>query len=125
MTEAKIITSIKISKKIHQQVMECVISQGYGMRGKNRWIVEATEDFLKMPIVSYAEFTEHACEMTDLNEVISLRLPETLMNTIEKAVVNVRHYYPSMEGVKSNIIRASIIQRLLRKPLSVTENQYN
>lgn len=125
MTEPKIITSIKISKRIHQQVMQCVISQGYGMRGKNRWIVEAMDDFLKMPITSYAEFTDHACEMSDLNEVITLRLSETLMNAVEKAVINVRHYYPSMEGVKSNIIRASIIQRLLRKRLSVTENEDN
>lgn len=122
MAESKIITSVKISKEIHQQVIHSVISQGYGMRGKNRWIVEAIEQFLKMPVINYAEFTDHACEMSDLNEIISLRLPETLVNAVEKAVINVRQHYPSMEGVKSNIIRASIIQRLLRKRFSVTEN---
>jgi hypothetical protein len=43
------------------------------------------------------------------------------MLRIEQAIVEVRKQYPTIEGVKSNLIRASIMQRLLREAASVTE----
>ena len=59
--------------------------------------------------------------MDQLTDIVSIRLPEKLMQRIEYAVIQVRKQYPSIEGVKSNLIRASIVQRLLRQPTSVTE----
>ncbi len=43
------------------------------------------------------------------------------MKKLDQAIIKVRRQYPAMEGVKSNLIRASIMQRLIRDNTSVTE----
>lgn len=112
------ITSIKLQKKLHLKLQQSVINDGYGMRGKNKWIVESIEAFLRFS--DYPSLVDIANQADHQDEIISLRLPETLIRQLEQAVIHVRREYPAMEGVKSSIIRASIIQRLLRTT-SVTE----
>jgi metal-responsive CopG/Arc/MetJ family transcriptional regulator len=117
----KIMTSIKLPKKLHYKLQQRVISDGYGMRGKSIWIIEAIESLLQLP--DYPELVDIADDMDEqLTEMVSIRLPESLVNTLEKAIIQVRRHYPAMEGVKSNAIRASIMQRLLRETTSVTED---
>ena len=114
-----IMTSIKVQKKLHYKLQQRVISDGYGMRGKSKWISESIESFLGLP--DYPSLADIADDMDQLTEIISIRLPDDLMRKIERAIIETRRSYPGMEGVKSNLIRASIIQRLIRKPASVTE----
>lgn len=114
-----VMTSIKLQKKLNYKMQQRIISDGYGMRGKSRWMIEAIENFLIMP--DYPTLVDIAADMHQLSEIISVRLPETLMDKIEKAIIEVRKNFPAMEGVKSNLIRASIIQRLIRQTTSVTE----
>lgn len=115
----KIMTSIKLQKKLHYKVQQRVIGDGYGMRGKSKWVIEAIEDFLKLP--DYPSLVDIADDMDHLSEIVSIRLPEVLMTRLDKAIIQVRRQYPAMEGVKSNLIRASIMQRLIRAHASVTE----
>lgn len=116
----KIMTSIKLPKKLHHKLQQRVIGDGYGMRGKSTWIVEAIESFLLLP--DFPDLVDIADDMDDqLTEIATIRLPEAILNKLEKAIIQVRRSYPAMEGVKSNVIRASIMQRLLREPTSVTE----
>lgn len=89
------------------------------MRGKSKWIIESVESLLGLE--DYPTLVDIAEDMDQLTEIVSIRLPEELMVKIEKAVVQVRKQFPSSEGVKSNLIRASIVQRLLREPATVTE----
>lgn len=112
-------TSIKVQKKLHYKMQQRIISDGYGMRGKSRWIVEAVESFFQLP--DYPTLVDIAGDMDQLTEVISIRLPEHLMDKIDRAIIEIRRHYPAMEGVKSNLIRASIMQRLIREATSVTE----
>ena len=56
-----------------------------------------------------------------LSEVVSISVSDELMDKLDRAVISVRREYPGMEGVKSNLIRASIMQRLIRDATSVTE----
>ncbi len=116
----KVMTSIKLQKSLHYKMQQRIISDGYGMRGKSRWIVEAIESFLQLS--DFPTLTDIAGEMKQLDEVMSMRLPESLMLQIDRAIIEVRRHYPAMEGVKSNLIRASIMQRLIREPTSVTEH---
>jgi metal-responsive CopG/Arc/MetJ family transcriptional regulator len=115
----KMMTSIKLQKLLHFKMQQRVISDGYGMRGKSKWIVEAIESFLQLS--DFPTLTDIADDMDHLSEVMSVRLPDDLMYKLDDAIIEVRRHYPAMEGVKSNLIRASIMQRLIREATSVTE----
>lgn len=112
-------TSIKLQRNLHKRLERRIIEDGYGMRGKSKWIIESVEALLN--IDDYPTLVDIAEDMDQLSDLISIRLPETLMNRIEKAIIYIRRQYPTLEGVKSNLIRASIVQRLLRQPTTVTE----
>ena len=114
-----LMTSVKLQKNMHLKLQKHIVSEGYGMHGKSKWIIESIESLL-----SYDDFpslAEIADVMEKLDEVVSIRIPATLMTKMDDAVIKIRKQYPLIEGVKSNLIRASIIQRLLRDTTSVTE----
>ena len=115
----KVMTSIKLQKNLHRRLQQRIIEDDYGMRGKSKWIIESIESLLALS--DFPDLVDIAEDMDHLNEVISIRIPEPLMLRIEKAIIQVRKQYPTIEGVKSNLIRASIVQRLLRNQTSVTE----
>lgn len=117
--DKKVVTSIKLQTKLHNRLQQRIIAEGYGMRGKSKWIIESIESLLDL--ADYPTLVDIAEDMHQLSEIVSIRLPEDLMRKIDKAIVHVRKQYPAIEGVKSNIIRASIVQRLLREPITVTE----
>lgn len=108
----QVTTTIKLQKNLHYQLQQRVIEDGYGMRGKSRWIVEAITAFLRLS--DYPNLVDIADDMEQQREAVSIRVPEKLMQQIENGVIAVRKSYPAMEGVKSNLIRASIMQRLIR-----------
>ena len=112
-------TSLKIAKQIEMTMLQRIVAEGYGLRGKSKWIQEAIQDFLKLP--NFPEFVEIAGDMDNLDKVISIRLSDEMVSQIDIAILEVRKLYLGLEGVKSKIIRASIIQRILRTPTSVTE----
>ena len=105
-------TSIKLQKELHLKMQKRIISDGYGMRGKSKWILEAIERFLNIP--EYLDFVDIADEASQLEDVISLRILDETKNKLEDAFMKVRQKYPKMEGVKSKLVRASIMQRILR-----------
>lgn len=109
-----IVTSIKLPKDLNQQLSEQVIADGYGMRGKSQWIVDSIIALLNLSEPDYVELIEYAANMEKLDSVISIRLPRQLAFEIDKAVRVVRTTYPELEGVRSSIVRASILQQLLR-----------
>lgn len=117
--QRKVMTSIKLQKNLHRRLQQRIIEDGYGMRGKSKWIIESIESLLG--IVDYPTLVDIAEDMDQLSDIVSIRVPEDLMLRIEQAMVRVRKQYPMIEGVKSNLIRASIIQRLLRQPEVVGE----
>ena len=105
-----LMTSIKIQKPLHFKMQQQIINDGYGMRGKSRWIIEAVENFLKL--ADYPTLAYNAIEQEQPNISLSIRLPEELMQKLNEAIIHVRQSYPAMEGVKSSLIRASITQRI-------------
>lgn len=117
--ERKVMTSLKLQKNLHRRLQQRIIEDGYGMRGKSKWIIESINALLAL--TDYPTLVDIAEDMDQLSDMVSIRLPEELMLRIEQAVIKVRTQYPTIEGVKSNLIRASIIQRLLRNSTTVTE----
>lgn len=115
----KVMTSIKLQKNLHRRLQQRIIEDGYGMRGKSKWIIESIESLFTLD--DYPTLVDIAVDMAQLSDMVSIRVPEKVMAQIDEAVIRVRKQYPSIEGVKSNLIRASIMQRLLRPSTTVTE----
>lgn len=105
---------MKLSKMLEKRMLEDIVSKDYGLRGKSKWIEEAVRGFLQ--ISDYPTMVDIADEMENFEKVVSIRLPKDLMLEIEEALIIVRHTYPALEGVKSKIFRASILQRLIGNP---------
>lgn len=112
MAEQKITTSFKIPLTLQNELLQKIICDGYGMRGKTKWIIESIETFLQLP--NYPELVEFASDSEGHQAVISIRLPESTVVKIEEAILEVRKKFPLLEGVKGSMIRASIYQRLIR-----------
>jgi hypothetical protein len=119
MNDTKVTTSIKLQKKLHHRLQQRIIADGYGMRGKSKWIIESIESLLRLE--DYPSLVDIAEDMDQLSDMISIRLPEDLMVRIEHAILQIRKQFPTLEGVKSNLIRASIIQRLLRQTETISD----
>lgn len=109
---SKIKTTIRLPKSTQCEMIQAVITSGYGMRGKSLWVSEAINQLLALK--NYPELVDIGNEMTGLLAVESIYLTSTLKEKLTSALIEVRKCYPEMEGVQSCIIRTSILQRLLR-----------
>jgi hypothetical protein len=118
-----LVTTIKLSPSIHQKMLAQIIEDGYGMRGKSRWIQESIASLLSLE--NYPELVDIAVDIENLRDVISVRLNSGVVDQVEKAIIEVRKCYPRIEGVRSNIIRAGILQRMIGNTTSVTEVDTN
>jgi hypothetical protein len=105
--------SIKLSDTMHMLVMKQVIEDGYGMRGKSKWVNDAITRFLA--IDCFPVLVDELDDDDDYPALLTLRLPEDTCKLLEQSVIVIRKENPMIEGVKSKIVRASILQRLLKK----------
>jgi hypothetical protein len=106
------VSSVKLPVVLHKKLLSRVIDDGYGLRGRSKWIVDAVNLLLKLP--EFEQYVELASDLKNCTEAISIRMPEKLALQLDKTVVQVRQKFPEIEAVKSNIIRASILQRFIR-----------
>ncbi len=106
-------TSIRLPLDLEKRMLSTIVSDGYGLRGKSKWMQEAISDFLKIP--NFEEYVDIASEMTGLSKTISLRINLDLWESLEESVEVVRKKNPLLDAARSNLIRASIFQKLLRK----------
>lgn len=104
--------SFAVPKSLQDELRLKVITGGYGMRGKSLWVSEAVEQLLSIP--KYPELVSFNDEMHGLNKVETISLDKKIQLDLEKAVLNVRKEYPTIEGVKSRIFRTAIVQRIIR-----------
>ena len=108
--KSKISFAVPLSMKT--EIRDRVIKGGYGLRGKSLWISEAVEKLLS--IKDYPELISYNDEMHGFDEIETVVVEYKLKLDIDKAVIQVRRKYPTLEGVKSRILRTAIMQRILR-----------
>lgn len=94
-------------KEIHTHMLD----DGYSLREKSKWISEAIEDFVKLK--EYQSLVEMAELVDDLAKTETIYITADIEEKLEEAILKVRTQYPTLEGVKSLIVRASIIRRLV------------
>ena len=102
-----------LPKEVKQEMLNCIVNDGYGMRGKSKWVSEAIATLITLP--NYEEYVMIANEVSCLTEPDVIQLSSELREKLDKAVIDVKTNYPLMDGVQSCIIRTSILQRILRK----------
>lgn len=105
--------SVIMPQKACEEVKEKMLMEGYNLREKSRWYSEAIETFIKK--ANFQNFVEMATLMAEFSYPENLYISEKLNDDLEKAIIKVRKKYPALEGVKSLIVRASVIQRLLSR----------
>lgn len=104
--------SFVIPKNLQRDLCARVISDGYGLRGKSKWVSEAISRLLE--IANYPELVSYSDEMQDFDKVENVVIDHATKSDLDQAIIAVRTKYPTIEGVKSRIVRTSILQRLLR-----------
>ncbi len=104
-------TTITLPEKLKIDIDRRVISDGYGFRGKSKWVSEAIEDFLGLE--NFIEYVEME-DLSNLDDRMSFSIDYLLETSISEAIISVRRIYPHLEGVKSKILRTALVQRLVR-----------
>lgn len=97
--------------QLQKELRTQVINDDYGMRGKSIWITEAILSLLKMN--NYPELVNLSDEMNNFDKTETIVIDHKLKVALDDSILNIRRLYPTLEGVKSRIVRTAILQRLL------------
>lgn len=106
--------SVILSENAIKEVRERMLLDGYSLREKSRWISEAIDAFLDLK--EYHALVKIAELVDDFSKKEVIYVSDELESKIDQAIVDVRREYPDLEGVKSLIVRASIVRRLVLSP---------
>lgn len=101
-----------VPSNLKNELNERIIKDGYGLRGKSKWIAESVENLL-----GYKEFLElisYSDEMHGFDQLETAVIEYSLKMKLEQAIIEVRREFPTLEGVKSRILRTAVLQRMLR-----------
>lgn len=108
----KVRLSYCIPEGILIEIRERMISEGYDLKGKSKWVSEAVSQLLAT--VNFSELVNINDQMQDFQKLDSISIDQELKVKLDNAIVEIRRHYPSIEGVQSKILRTAIVQRLLR-----------
>ena len=97
---------------LHLELRERVPHDGYGLRGKSKWVSEAIASLFLLE--NFPTLVQYSEEMHGFEKVETVVVSSELKKQVDQAILEVRKHYPSSEGVQSSIVRTAIMQRLLR-----------
>lgn len=103
--------SVILPSNAIREIRERMLKEGYSLREKSKWISEAIEDFLTLK--EYHTLVEMAELVDDLAKTETVYITADVEDKLDQAIIEVRKKYPTLEGVKSLIVRASIVRRLV------------
>ena len=98
--------------KLKKELSEKVIRDGYGFRGKSKWVSEEVGNLLQLK--SFPSLVNYSDEMSGFDEMETSVVDYQLKLKLDEAILQVRKEFPTLEGVTSRIMRTAILQRLLR-----------
>ena len=113
MRNVKATGSFKIPSNVEVKMNRKLVADGYGLRGKSRWISDAIAHFLSQEEEFIFDCIEYVDDLENLDKSISFRLSKEVDGNLSIWVSKARKTIPAIEGVKSRIIRAAIFQSLL------------
>lgn len=96
---------------LQKDLKEQVIKDSHDMKGKSRWVSEAIERLFMF--YSFPDLVKINDDMKGFEKLESVVISQELKRQLDKAIMDVRMKYPTIEGVQSRIVRTAIVQRLL------------
>lgn len=111
-TSKKVRVSYFLPDLLLNDVKEQMISQGYDLKSKSKWISEAVQALLCSN--NYIDLVNLNEQMQGFEKLDYLTIDRSIKGNIDKAIIEIRKVHPSIEGVQSKIIRTAIVQRLLK-----------
>jgi hypothetical protein len=109
----KVKINFVVPTSLQNDLRERVIKDGYGLRGKSKWISEAILELFQ--VTNFPELVDYNDEMSGFERTEAISVDHALKDRIMQGIKEVRKCYPTIEGVQSRIIRTAILQRLIRK----------
>lgn len=104
--------SFAVPKSLKKELQQRVISDGYGLRGKSKWVCEAVTRLFEYD--NHIELIHYSDELQGLDGMEAVVLNEDIKDAVDSKILDVRRAHPELEGVKSRILRTAIVQRLIR-----------
>ena len=105
--------TIRFSANMREAMRQHMLDAGYHLHGKSQWLVDSVKDFVTLP--NYTELVEHGVSVNqgELCHVEAFYLSNDVEQLLQKAILAVRIENPLLEGVRSAIVRASVVHRLM------------
>lgn len=110
--QEKVKISLVIPDTLQKEFRQQVIEDGYGMRGKSKWVAEAIDNLLQLE--NFIDLVKLGEELRGFEKLETIIVEKPIKKALDTAMLSIRKKYPDLEGVQSNIIRTSIMQRILR-----------
>lgn len=108
----KLRLSYCVPPAVLNEIKEKMVSGGYDLKGKSKWISEGIEELLQMN--NYCELVNLSEQMQGFQKMDSVSVDVSLKTKLDKSIVEIRKLYPTLEGVQSKIIRTAILQKLIQ-----------
>lgn len=102
--------SVKLDSDLKRTLPSKILSDGYNMRQKSLWVVEAIESLLSRDGWEGVLLSEIVVK-PDAQDVFSI--PNELMIVMNREIARVNMANPSLKPNQSTIVRAAINRRLL------------
>ena len=119
MRTPSIITSFRMPVALECKMQETISASGLGPRGKSKWLCREIERFLLTDregfVVDAVSFFE---DITSHNKSICFRPTTIVQYLLSTWFIRVRKARPEMEGVKSKIIRAAVMNSIFDEDLT-------
>ena len=109
---SKVKTTFAVPSSLKNDLQQYVIKDNYGLRGKSKWVSEAIEKLLVLK--TYPDLVTYSDEMHGFDGIETIVIEYALKLKLDKAILQIRKEHPTLEGVKSRIIRTAILQRIIR-----------
>jgi hypothetical protein len=117
MRKTKSTKSFKIPHNLEIKMNKKLVADGYGLRGKSKWICDSLKAFLSEDEDFIMDCIQYVDDLENLEKTVSFRSSEEVDILLSSWLIKSRKKIPELEGVKSKIIRASILQALLSPPM--------
>lgn len=102
--------TVRMPGALKRQLPSQILSDGYNMREKSKWVVEAVRSLMQNKEWEGALLSEVIVK-TDSQDVFSM--PNDLMMEINREARRISMEKPSLNANQSSIIRAAINRRML------------